>query len=84
MVKSAEDRPNNELTGPLDRPMARRILEPLLRPVMRAGRRLADMPDFARARSHGARSLEQFPLRQLEAAEVQCASARICATSPPP
>jgi hypothetical protein len=26
MVKSAEDRPNNELAEPLDRPMARRIL----------------------------------------------------------
>ncbi|MDP2329850.1 MAG: nicotinate phosphoribosyltransferase [Reyranella sp.] len=46
--------------------------EPLLRPVMRAGRRLPDLPDLSRARSHAARSLEHLPppLRRLEAAEV--------------
>jgi nicotinate phosphoribosyltransferase len=46
--------------------------EPLLRPIMRAGRRLPDLPDLSRARSHAARSLERLPppLRQLEVADV--------------
>ena len=46
--------------------------EPLLRPVMRVGRRLPDLPDLSRARSHAARSLQHLPLplRQLEVADV--------------
>jgi nicotinate phosphoribosyltransferase len=46
--------------------------EPLLRPVMRAGRRLPDLPDLSRARGHAARSLQHLPppLRQLEVADV--------------
>ncbi|MDP1965948.1 MAG: nicotinate phosphoribosyltransferase [Reyranella sp.] len=46
--------------------------EPLLRPVMRAGRRLPDLPDLSRARSHAAQSLKRLPppLRQLEVADV--------------
>lgn len=46
--------------------------EPLLRPVMRAGRRLPDLPDLSRARGHAARSLERLPvpLRRLEVADV--------------
>ena len=46
--------------------------EPLLRPVMRAGRRLPDLQDLSQARSHAARSLQNLPplLRQLEVADV--------------
>lgn len=46
--------------------------EPLVRPVMRAGRRLPDLPDLARARGHAARSLARLPppLRQLEVTDV--------------
>ena len=46
--------------------------EPLLRPAMRAGRRVADLPTLAQARAHAARSLTQLPepLRRLEAAGV--------------
>ncbi|MBS0518210.1 MAG: nicotinate phosphoribosyltransferase [Proteobacteria bacterium] len=46
--------------------------EPLLRPVMRGGRRCTALPSLAAARAHAAASLLQLPepLRRLEAATV--------------
>jgi len=55
--------------------------EPLLRPAMRAGKRVPGLPDLAQARAHAAASLLQLPepLRRLEWGHVPVEiSERIC------
>ncbi len=52
--------------------------EPLMRPAMRAGRRVGDFPTLGQARAHAARSLTRLPepLRRLEPGEVQVVISR--------